>query len=605
MAVRARHWRLILAAALGIWMLLSAVLPAAAQTKRKRRSPSSGQSSSPKQGTSRQGASRKSNSAAAGTPAGLRDKIAQLVIVPIYGGNPNADSEEYRRYARLVRDVRVGGLILLNRYEYGNVRNAEPYATVAFLNQMQRLAKTPLLVAGDFERGASMRMTTATKFPHAMAYGAAGDTSATFALGAAVAREARAMGVHWVLGPDADVNNNPDNPVIGLRSFGEKASAVAAHVQAFIEGAQSDPKYKVMLAAKHFPGHGDTSTDTHAGAGVLGGDRTRLDQVELAPFRTAIRNGVDAVLTAHLRVPSVETEELPATVSPAVLTGLLRKQMGFEGLIVTDALDMKAIADAYPNGESAVRALVAGADILLMPPDPEAAIDAVVRAVKQGRLTAQRIEESAAKVAAAKTKLGIAANREVDPDKLNTVLASPAMEADARKVAQRALTLVRNDRGMLPVAAQGACAFVLTDNRRNLLGMRFADEFKARVPGVIVRHLDAEMTEGAFRDAFEPVPQCKAVYVAWFPQRSEVAEAFVEHLTTGPAPVALISFADPYRIRRFPNVAAYIAAFSSVPMSEVAAVQAMFGEVPFAGKMPVTIPGYAVVGDGLTLEKAK
>jgi beta-N-acetylhexosaminidase len=598
MAVRARHWRLILAAALGISMLVSAALPAAAQAKRKRRSPSS----------SRQGAtSRKSSTdaAAAASPGALREKIAQLVIVPIYGGNPNADSDEYRKYAKLVRDVRVGGLIILNRYEYGNVRNAEPYATAAFLNQMQRLAKTPLLVAGDFERGASMRMTTATRFPHAMAYGAAGDTRATFALGAAVAREARAMGVHWVLGPDADVHNNPDNPVIGLRSFGEKASAVAAHVQAFIEGAQSDPKYKVMLAAKHFPGHGDTATDTHAGAGILGGDRTRLDQVELAPFRTAIRNGVDAILTAHLRVPSVEPEELPATVSSAVLTGLLRKQMGFEGLIVTDALDMKAIADAYPNGESAVRALVAGADIILMPPDPEAAIDAVVRAVKQGRLTVKRIDESVAKVAAAKAKLGLGLKREVDLDKLNTVLASPAMEADARKVAQRALTLVRNERGMFPVTPQGACAFVLTDNRRNLLGMRFADEFRARAPGAVVRHLDAEMTEGAFRDAFEPVPQCKTVYVAWFPQRSEVAEAFVEHLTTGPAPVALISFADPYRIRRFPNLAAYVAAFSSVPASEVAAAQAMFGEVPFAGKMPVTIPGYAVAGDGLTLEKAK
>lgn len=590
MAVRSRHWRLILAAALSTLLLLSAAPPPPPQAKRKRRPAA--------------GVTRKSAATPVATAA-LRDKVAQLVIVPIYGGNPHPGSDEYRRYSRLVRDVKVGGLILLNRYEYGNVRNAEPYATAAFLNQMQRLAKTPLLVAGDFERGASMRTTTATKFPHAMAYGAAGDTSATFALGASVARESRAMGVHWVLGPDADVNNNPDNPVIGLRSFGEKASAVAAHVQAFIEGAQSDPKYKVLLAAKHFPGHGDTATDTHAGAGVLGGDRTRLDQVELAPFRTAIRNGVDAVLTAHLRVPSVEPEEIPATVSPAVLTGLLRKQMGFDGLIVTDALDMKAIADAYPNGESAVRALAAGADIVLMPPDPEAAIDAVVRAVKQGRLTAKRIDESVAKVAAAKAKLGLSVKREVDLDKLNAVLASPAMEADAKKVAQGAVTLVRNERGTFPVAGDGACAFVLTDNRRNLLGMRFADEFRTRAPGATIRHLDAEMTEGAFRDAFEPVPQCKAVYVAWFPQRSEVAEAFVEHLTTGPAPVALISFADPYRIRRFPNLAGYMAAFSYVPVSEAAAVRAMFGEVPLTGKMPVTIPGYAVVGDGLTLEKAK
>ena len=588
MAVRARYWRSTLAAALCTTLLLSAAAAPPSSKKRKRRSAASASSS-----TSRTG------------PAisALRDKIAQLVIVPVYGGNPNVDSEEYRKYARLVRDVKVGGLIILNRYEYGNVRNAEPYSTAAFLNQMQRLAKTPLLVAGDFERGASMRMSVATKFPHAMAYGAAGETSATFALGATVAREARAIGVHWVLAPDADVNNNPDNPVIGLRSFGEKASSVAAHVQAFIEGAQSNSKYKVMLAAKHFPGHGDTATDTHAGPGILGGDRTRLDQVELAPFRTAIRNGVDAILTAHLRVPSIESQEdVPATLSSAVLTGLLRKQMGFEGLIVTDALDMKAIADAYPNGEAAVRAVAAGADIVLMPPDPEAAIDALVRAVNTGRLTAKRIDESVARVAAAKAKLGLAVKRTVDLDAINDVLASPAMEAEATRVAQRAVTLIRNQRDILPVTSrEGACLFVLTDNRRNLLGMRFAGEFRTRVPNAVIRHLDAEMTEGAFRDAFEPVPQCKAVYAAWFPQRSAIAEAFVEHLTTGPAPVALISFGDPYLVRRFPNLAGYMAAFSSVPASEVAAAKAMFGEYGLTGKMPVTIPGYAVVGDGLTL----
>ncbi|BDC49179.1 hypothetical protein F183_A14950 [Bryobacterales bacterium F-183] len=579
-------------------LLGGVVLPAAAvQPKKKRRAAAAARSTTT--------TAKTSAAAAAGT---LREKIAQLAIVPIYGGNPHVDSEEYRRYVRLVRDVKVGGLIVLNRYEYGNVRNAEPFSTVAFLNQMQKLAKTPLLVAGDFERGSSMRMSAVTRFPHAMAYGAGGDTNATFNLGAAVAREARAMGVHWVLAPDADVNNNPDNPVIGLRSYGEKASAVAAHVQAFIEGAQSNPKYKVMLAAKHFPGHGDTATDTHAGSGTISGDRTRLDQVELAPFRTAIRNGVDAILTAHLRVPSVESQDLPATLSPAVLTGLLRKQLGFEGLIVTDALDMKAIADAYPKGEAAALALIAGADILLMPPDPEAAIDAVVRAVNQGRLTVKRIDESVARVAAAKAKLGLSkVQRTVDLDALNTTLASPAMEADAKRVAQRAVTLVRNERQMLPVrpGQEGACVFILTDNRRNLLGMRFADEFRARVPNAVIRHLDAEMTEGAFRDAFEPVPQCKAVYAAWFPQRSEIADAFVEHLTTGPAPVALISLGDPYRIRRFPNVAAYMATFSYVPSSEVAAVEAMFGEVALTGKMPVTIPGYAVVGDGLTLQKSQ
>ena len=262
----------------------------------------------------------------------LRDRIAQLVIITSYGEAPSSRSAAYRDFVRAVRDLKVGGMIVVNRVVGGTVRNAEPYAMASFLNRMQKLAKVPLMVGGDFERGASMRVSGTPKYPHLMAYGAARDLGLTRSLGLATAREARALGVHWVFAPVADVNNNPDNPIINIRSFGENPADVGTQVRAFIEGAQSDPANRVLLTVKHFPGHGDTATDSHMGLASLTANRERMQAVELAPFRDAIAAGVDAVMTAHMAVPAYETEEVPATVSKSILTGLLRNDLNFGGL---------------------------------------------------------------------------------------------------------------------------------------------------------------------------------------------------------------------------------------------------------------------------------
>ena len=253
---------------------------------------------------------------------------------------------------------------------------------------MQRLATVPLMVGGDFERGASMRLEGATVFPHAMAFGAAGDPSLTRYEGEITAREARALGVHWVYYPVADVNNNPDNPIINIRSFGENPKDVAAHVKAFIEGAHADKKNFVLTTAKHFPGHGDTAVDTHMNLATIPADRDRLERLELVPFKAAIEAGVDAVMTAHIAVPALAPPDVPATLSPAILTDLLRKQLGFKGLVITDALEMGGIAKGFSSGEACVRALEAGADTLLMPTDPDAAIRAVLAAEQSGRISA-------------------------------------------------------------------------------------------------------------------------------------------------------------------------------------------------------------------------
>ena len=343
-----------------------------------------------------------------------RDEVAQLIFIAFHGESPHIRTREYRRFVRLIHETKIGGLILNNVSNGRTIQKAQPYQVAAFVNKMQRLATVPLMVGGDFERGASMRLEGATVFPHAMAFGAAGDPSLTRYEGEVTAREARALGVQWVYYPVADVNNNPDNPIINIRSFGENPKDVAAHVKAFIEGAHADKNNFVLTTAKHFPGHGDTSVDTHMNLATIPADRDRLERLELVPFNAAIEAGVDAIMTAHIAVPALAPPDLPATLSPAILTDLLRKQLGFKGLVVTDALEMGGIAKGFSSGEACVRALEAGADTLLMPSDPDAAIRAVVAAEQSGRINRQRVQESVAKILAAKEKVGLDRKRFVE-----------------------------------------------------------------------------------------------------------------------------------------------------------------------------------------------
>ena len=538
-------------------------------------------------------------------PMTLREKIAQLIIAPCYGENPNWKSADYRKFVGWVRDLKVGGLIVLNRVVYGSVRNAEPYAMAAFLNQMQRLSKTPLLVGADLERGASMRVANTTKFPHNMAFGAARDLAATRLEGAIAARESRAMGIHWIFAPVADVNNNPENPVIGTRSYGERAADVAAHVEAYIEGAHSDPSHRVLVCAKHFPGHGDTTVDSHFGLGTISGDRKRLDEVELLPFKAAIRKNVDGIMTAHLTVPAIEPQEIPATVSEAVLTGLLRKELGFQGLIVTDAMDMVGLTKLYPAGEAGVLALLAGADVLLMPANPEAVVNAVAKAVADGRISESRIDRSVSKILAAKRKLGLYEKRLVDLEAINTVTESAEMDAVAQSTADHAITMVRNEKDVFPLAADtNSCLFVLTESRRTTLGLRLIDEVRARAPQMKTVLLESALSETTLSEALPQAGACKSVMVAAFNGGSKLSpnlEGFVNQLIDRGFAVGLVAFGSPYLLQSFPGVAGYLATYSNTSTAEVAAAKALFGEIRLTGRLPVTIPGLAQYGEGIQM----
>ena len=541
----------------------------------------------------------------------LREKVAQLIFIPFHGAAPNTRSREYRKFVKLVRDTRVGGMVLVNWSNGRVTQKAHPYALAAFLNRMQKLARVPLLVAGDFERGASMRVDGTTVFPQAMAFGAAGDPALVRFEGQVTAREARAIGVQWLFFPVADVNNNPDNPIINIRSYGEDPKQVSAMVTAFIEGTRADPHYRVLTTAKHFPGHGDTSVDTHLNMAVINATREQLQNIELPPFRAAIQAGVDAIMTAHIAVPALAPADVPATLSPAILTGLLRGEMGFKGIIVTDALEMGGIAQGYSGGEAAVQALAAGADALVMPPDPEAAIRAILAAVQSGRLTRARIDESVARLLAAKERMGLDRRRAVGLEAISDQIDMPEDQERAQEIADRAITLVKNDGSLVPLRAPAkTCFLTLAESHYSSEGLAFAQEVRRRVHDATVISLDASLPGAALDAAVQKTAGCDTVAVAAFASvaayRGDLAlggdfPRMLDALFASGKPVALIALGNPYLVRSFPKAAAFLLTFSTVPTSEIAAVKALFAESPITGRLPVTIPGVAKIGEGIQL----
>ena len=535
----------------------------------------------------------------------LHDRVAQLVIGVANGDVYGTQSENYKKYRHWVVDLHIGGFIVNNDVEFGSARNANPYAMAVFLNQMQRLSRLPLLIGSDFERAASMRVTGGTQFPHSMAFGAGGDVSASKYEGLITAREARALGVHWVFAPVADVNNNPKNPVINIRAYGEDPDQVSAHVAAFIEGAHMDPAARVLVTAKHFPGHGDTDVDSHLGLPRLSIPRNRMDATELKPFRAAIAQGVDAIMTAHMAVPELDDSGVPATVSPKVLTALLRNELHFGNLIVTDAMNMQGLTDMFNGGEASVRSILAGADVLLMPPDPEQSIRAVMAAVEQGRMPRQRINDSALRVLTAKVSLGLVRRRLVDLDSIADTIADPEAAARAQQIADRGVTLLRNEGDILPLSSTSQPCLVLINSLRiSQQGQRLVRDFRRKASHGQVVNLDTTMPFTALEDTMQQAKDCTAVVVASFAAitaNTIEVNRFITKLTEGPVPVVIATFNDPYMGGNFPRAAAYLTPFSSAPSAEIAAAKALFGEIEISGHTPVSIPEVAPVGAGIVV----
>ncbi len=545
----------------------------------------------------------------------LHDRIAQLIVVRGYGDFPLDSDAEYKNFRHWIEEDHVGGFIIAGRIRNGNVIPAQPFEMAEFINYTQAKSKVPLLVASDFERGASMRVAGTARFPYMMAFGAARDLSAVRELGLATAREARALGVTWAFAPDADVNNNPDNPVINIRSFGEDPQAVSDAVAAFIEGAHSDPANYILLSAKHFPGHGDTAEDSHMQLAKLSQSKERIEAVELTPFRAAIAHGIDSIMTAHMAVPAFEPRPIPATVSHKILTDLLRDELDFKGIIVTDAMEMQGVAALYTPGEAAVRAVSAGADVLLMPTDPGACIEALEAAVKSGRISQERIDTSVRRILAAKERAGLFEERYVKLDEITSRLDATKLDVLAESVAERAITLVKDEQHLFPLPAGASpCLVVLGEGPFPTRGETLAREFGRRSPGLKVFPASSAMPDSLLAAFAAQTVSCKQIYVAAFvtvaANRGSVnleggLGGMLNAMIKGPAPVALISFGNPYLLKDFPGVAAYAATFSTAVTSETAVAKAIAGEIAISGKMPVSIPGLARIGDGLSVPTRK
>jgi beta-glucosidase-like glycosyl hydrolase len=540
------------------------------------------------------------------------EKIGQLLFTTYHGSLTATDTPAYQQMMHDVTDLHVGGFINITHGSPLGIVKSQAYPTAVLNNQLQSKSKLPLLIGADFERGTAMRLDEGTSFPTAMALAAGGNLKDAYTMGKITALEARAVGVHWIYAPDADVNNNPGNPIINTRSFGENPERVAQFVSEFIRGVQENGG---LATAKHFPGHGDTAADSHIDLPVIRADRARLDSLELVPFRAAISMHVDSIMTGHLNVPALEPDpNTPATLSHNILTDVLRKQLGFQGLVVTDAMDMGGITVQYAPGEAAVRAFVAGADCLLMPPVPDAAFEALQAAVKSGRISKERLDASVRRILQAKARIGLNASRLVDVNAINKKFGSAEWQKEAQDISDRAVTLLRDTPRRLPLDA--------TKPSRALLLAFYADpepypgedlerELRSRFDSVTTLRADTRFVNASILKL--PPPESYdvailALFVRVSDRKGNVdvpAEqaALAEQIYKTGKPVITLGFGSPYLIERFPQAETWLAAFGISDVAQISAARALFGEIPVRGKLPVTIPGVNLkAGFGMELQ---
>ncbi|HUJ31987.1 MAG TPA: glycoside hydrolase family 3 N-terminal domain-containing protein [Candidatus Acidoferrum sp.] len=541
----------------------------------------------------------------------LREKLGQMIMVYYFGVFTSTKSPDYKEMLHEVDDNHVGGIILGTIRGPLGIERGQVYPTAVITNEFQRRATVPLFVGADFESGAGQRIDEGTNLPAAMAIGATGDPRLAYEAGKVTAREARAAGVTWVFAPVADVNNNPDNPIINIRSFGEDPQSVAAYVSNFVRGIQENG---ALATAKHFPGHGDVSVDSHLTLAVVPGDRNELESVELVPFRAAISAGVGSIMPGHLSVPAFEPDpDVPATLSKNILTGLLRDELKFRGLIVTDAMDMGGVTTLYPPGEAAARAVEAGADVLLMPPVPDAAMKGLEDAVASGRISVKQIDASVRRILEAKARLGLDKKRFVDVPRINSTFALPEYQNEAQSIADRGVTLLRDSQKLVPLDSTKPMRVLLVSLSADpdpYPGETLEPEIRWRVDSL--KALRADTQYFGVSQLKLPPPDTydvaiAALFVRVADRKGNVGfpddeRALVGQLLAAGKPTAVVAFGSPYLIERFPDAKTFIAEFSTNDVAQRAAARALFGQVPFLGKIPVTVPGTVKRGDGLRTE---
>lgn len=534
----------------------------------------------------------------------LRQKVGQMIVAYSMTPYMSYNDPDFLKLAHMVQKQQIGGIAV----SLGNI-----YEQVMMLNRLQKLAGVPLLIASDYENGLGMRLRGGISFPSNMALGATRDSSLVYKIGRVVGEEARAVGVEQVYAPVSDVNDNPENPIINVRSYGENPQLVASMASEFVKGVQSEG---AIATAKHFPGHGDTHVDSHLGLPVVDYGMHRLDTLELVPFRADIAAGVRSVMVAHIAFPRIDSEPgVPGTLSPAITTGLLKDSLNFHGLVVTDALTMGGVVKGFTDGAAAIRAVNAGADILLMPPDNHLAIESIVAAVKEGKISQSRVDNAVRKILEVKSELGLDRARLINVNDIDRVVGTESHELLAEHAARRSITIVRNDSNVLPLQYRqpgNILCLVVTDNGNPFEADYFKRELLKRYDNVSFAQINPTSNEVDFKDAMNAVDTSSLVlipaYIQWRSGTGTIdftpqVQAFLDTVTNSGKPVVMVSFGNPYLLRSVPGVTAYVCAYGAMKVSVQAAVQALFGEINVSGKLPVTIPGVAKYGRGIDMRQ--
>jgi beta-N-acetylhexosaminidase len=555
----------------------------------------------------------------------LEQLVGQMIFPPFNATYVSSDSDTFDRLVKLVHESHIGGVIAFGGSEpvpqvmlnatYGPIVLGQPLELASILNRLQSISDLPLLASSDFEWGVQMRIAGATKFPRAMAFGATGDPQLAYEAAKVIGAEARALGVHVDFAPVADVNNNPRNPVINIRSFGEDPKQAGAMVASFTKGLQ---EHGVLATLKHFPGHGDTDVDSHLGLPVIPHARERLEAVELPPFKAGIAAGAAGVMVAHIELPAIDAEKQPATFSPKVISTLLRP--GFDGLIYSDSMKMDAITEMASPGDAAVRAVKAGIDVILDSPDSAAAATAIVAAVNAGNIPRAQIEQSARRVLEAKARLGLHRNRIVNLNSVPLMVGGRKHDAVARAVSEKSITLLKDTRNMvpLPVPRTGRVLYLSVLDYPS--GWRIAapsrtiiPELRSRWPNLQAVEVSDRTTPAelelvrAMADSYDAIIAGVFVRAASSSGRLDLAPPITRLLQDlarrserASQPFVAAFFGNPYTPMFVPEIPAMLLTYDFSDYAESSAVKAIAGEIPIGGKLPIALPGFFPLGHGVS-----
>lgn len=534
----------------------------------------------------------------------LEEKVGQLFVVPAYGTFRNDRDPDYLRLKRLIRNYHIGGLIFMSGDIYGQA---------VLNNRYQEASGIPLWISQDMEFGAAMRVRGTTRITPAMGIAATGNPHNAYLKGQITAREASALGVHQIFAPVLDVNNNPENPVINVRSFSASPATVAEYGMQMVEGIESEG---LLATAKHFPGHGDTDTDSHLALPVINHDYARLDSLELQPFRVSVEQGLRSVMSAHIAFPAIsENIDMPATLDESVLNRVLRDTLGFDGLIVTDGLNMQGITDSFSPGDAVVRALNAGADMMLMSPDEMTAVNEVIRAVESGRISEERIEQSARKILQLKKEHGVFDKYMVDIDALANRISTPQYQAEAERIARESVTLLRNDGDIIPIREadhRNILAVALADDRSGSTGSGFASQLRRYHSNVNFHVLDQRTSEEEKEEILKAAEDADLILIGSFiivrshqPMQVQPEQlALLRKLTSMDKPSGVIAFGNPYVVQDLTDADIHMMAWASTAHQIVQSVPALFGASDISGRLPINIPGLYTIGDGIDVEQS-